>query len=129
MTRALLLSSSVFLAILGMAGTFLPAETLVALGIEPSRPFMVIFQIMGGLYMGFAILNWMSRNAPMGGIYGKPVAMANLVHFLVVALMLIKETFGGELGNGFLILSVLYAVFASGFATTLFRDPLSGRKE
>lgn len=127
MTRALLLLSSAFLAAMGIAGTFLPAETLALLEITPSRSFVVFFQIMGGLYLGFAMLNWMNRNAPMGGIYGKPVAMSNLVHFMVVALMLIKEVSRGDFGNGLIILSVLYAVFAIGFATTLFRDPLSGR--
>lgn len=127
MTRLLLLSSATFLGILGLTGTFAPAETLVLLGVDPLPAVVVLFQMGGGLYLGFALLNWMSRNAPMGGIYGKPVATANLIHFLVVALMLIKEVLNGDLGNGFLILCVLYTLFAAGFASTLFRDPLSGR--
>lgn len=129
MNRLLLSSSALFLGLLGLAGTFAPAETLVLLDVDPLPAVVVLFQMAGGLYLGFALLNWMNRNAPMGGIYGKPVASANLIHFLVVALMLVKEVWNGDLGNGFLILSVLYLLFAAGFATTLFRDPFSGRNK
>jgi hypothetical protein len=129
MNKVLLLSSSVFLAVLGISGTFAPAETLILMGIDPYPAVTVLFQIMGGLYLGFAVLNWMNRHAPMGGIYGKPVASANLIHFLVVALMLLKEVWSKEMGNGFLVLCVLYSLFAAGFASTLFRDPFSGRSE
>ncbi len=124
-TRILLVSSALFLALLGISGTFTPAEVLVLAGIDPIKTTVILFQIMGGLYLGFAVLNWMSRNAPIGGIYGKPLASANLIHFTVVALMLVKEVFQHDIGNGFLILSVFYAAFAVGFASTLFRDPLS----
>lgn len=126
MSKALLLSSSAFLAILGFMGTFIPAESLILADIDPLPETVIMFQMMGGLYFGFALLNWMSRESPMGGIYGKPLATSNLVHFMVVALMLLKEVFQGDPGNGFLIISVLYAVFAVGFASTLFRDPFSG---
>lgn len=128
MARFLLLSSSVFLGLLGLAGTFFPAEVLMLADIEPARSTVVMFQVMGGLYLGFAILNWMSRHAPMGGIYGKPVAMSNLVHFLVVGLMLLKEVFSGGLGTAFMIVGVLYALFALGFSSTMFFDPLSSRR-
>lgn len=129
MNKVLFVSSALFLAVLGIGGTFAPAETLTLAGIDPIPAVMVLFQITGGLYLGFAILNWMSRNAPMGGIYGKPVASANLIHFMVVALMLIKEVWSGDMGNGFLVLCVLYSLFAAGFASTLFRDPFSGRSK
>lgn len=128
MSKLLLLSSAVVLGLLGAVGTFLPVETLVLADVDPSRAMVVLFQVLGGAYLGFAMLNWMNRNAPMGGIYGKPVAMANLIHFMVVGLMLVKEVSKGGLGDGFIILSILYAVLALGFASTLFFDPLS-RKE
>lgn len=128
MSRILLLSSAVFLGLLGFVGTFIPAEVLAWSDIEPAKSTTVILQIMGGLYLGFAVLNWMSRHGPMGGIYGKPVAMANLVHFMIVGLMLVKEVIQGGLGNAFIVLSILYAVFALGFASTMFFDPLSGRR-
>jgi hypothetical protein len=70
----------------------------------------------------------MSRNAPIGGIYSKPLASANLIHFILVALMLVKAVIQHDLWNGFLVLGVLYSAFAVGFASTLFRDPLSGQK-
>lgn len=128
LTGILLRASALVMAILGAIGTFMPVEFLVLSEIDPLKPTVILFQIMGGMYLGFAVLNWMSRNAPIGGIYGKPLASANLIHFMVVGLMLGKEVFQNDLGNGLLVLSVLYAIFAIGFASTLFRDPLSGQK-
>ncbi len=126
MSKLLLSASALFLALMGLVGTFIPAEVLVLAEIDPFKETVVMFQIMGGLYLGFAVLNWMSRNAPIGGIYGKPLATANLLHFVVVGLMLLKEVFQGHLGGLFIVLAILYTVFAVGFASTLFRDPLSG---
>lgn len=127
-SKVLLSTSALFLGILGIAGTFIPAELLHLVEKEPVPEFVIVIQIMGGLYLGFALLNWMNRTAPMGGIYGKPVAMANLLHFLVVGLMLIKEAIQGDLGNAFIFLSVLYSAFALGFASTLFFDPFSRKQ-
>lgn len=127
-TRLLLLFSALFLALLGVIGTFASSEALTFVGIDPTKTAVILLQITGGLFLGFAVLNWMSRNAPLGGIYSKPLASANLIHFTVVALMLLKEVFQHDLGNEFLGLSVLYTAFAAGFASTLFRDPLSGQK-
>jgi hypothetical protein len=114
---------------MGLAGTFLPINTLVVADIVPSKSTIILCQMMGGLYLGFAILNWMNRKAPMGGIYGKPVATANLLHFMVVGLMLLKEVFRSELGHAFIVLSILYALFALGFGSTLFIDPFSRRQD
>jgi len=77
---------------------------------------------MGGLYLGFAMLNWMNRNAPVGGIYGRPLLTANLIHFLIVSLMLIKHVIDGA-GNGLILLCVLYTSFAVGFGLLQFMDP------
>ena len=122
-TRFLLLSSAVFLAILGFLGSFLSAETIVVLGTEPHSMTIMMGQLAGALYLGFAIMNFYNRRAPMGGIYGRPLGLANLIHFLLGALMLIKLVIGDFRDPPILILTIGYSVFAVGFGMILFTDP------
>lgn len=121
-SKILLVSSTLFLGVLGIGGTFAPTESLAAAGFDASKEVSFMFQMMGGLYLGFAMLNWMNRDAPVGGIYGRPLLTANLIHFLVVSLMLIKHVLDSA-GNGLILLCVLYTAFAAGFGLLQFRDP------
>ena len=43
-------------------------------------------QIIGSLYFALAILNWMSKGSFIGGIYNRPIAIANLTHFVIAGL-------------------------------------------
>lgn len=72
---------------LGVALIFLPEE--VAAGVFPGAP-PVLVSLVGAALFGFGQLNWMTRQSPMGGIYGRPVVMANLVHFVVGGLALAR---------------------------------------
>lgn len=54
---------------------------------------MLILQILGGLYFAFAMLNWTAKANLIGGIYSRPVAIANFTHFLIVGLALSKGVF------------------------------------
>ena len=83
-TKWLLSSSAVMMGLLGLAGTFIPEEISKILGIDPSPITLILLQIIGGLYLGFAMLNWFTRSALIGGIYNKPVVLGNLIHCIVV---------------------------------------------
>ena len=48
-------------------------------------------QACGVLYLGFAILNWMAKDDLIGGIYSRPVAMGNFLHFFTIAMALVKS--------------------------------------
>jgi len=36
------------------------------------------------------MLNWMTKESLIGGIYNRPIAVANLTHFFIVGLAMIK---------------------------------------
>ena len=78
------------MAVLGLVGSFLPAQTLASMGVSPSTASLVLVQVTGALYLGFAILNWSARSVLIGGIYARPVGLGNLLHFAVVAAMLLR---------------------------------------
>ncbi len=122
-TKPLLVSSAVFMGLVGLAGTFAAEEALASLGTSPDQTAVMLGQILGAIYLGFAMLNWMSRNAPMGGIYSRPLTTANFLHFMMVALASWKFDPIGESGNVNLVLSVIYTIFALAFGMVLFTSP------
>lgn len=121
-TRHLMILSAGFMAIPGIVATFLPHETLNYFG-SPVDPISVLlFRITGALYLGFAILNWMARGNLIGGIYSRPLALGNFLHFFMVAMMLLKTVLA-QVTYPILIAALAYATFAVWFGLVLFRHP------
>ena len=117
--------SAAMLGLAGIALTFLPAELLISLDISPSKPQEFLLQIIGALYFAFAMLNWMTKSSLIGGIYNRPVAVANFTHFVIVALALVKGVISNpDLPAGILAATVVYSIFAILFGIILFRHPL-----
>ncbi|MEO8196799.1 MAG: hypothetical protein ABI689_08765 [Thermoanaerobaculia bacterium] len=107
---------------LGLAATFLPQE-IVAWAGGGGRPAVLLVQIVGGLYLGFAMLNWSVRDMAIGGIYNRPIAMGNLLHFTSVGLALVRGIVAGERQAELVALTCLYGLFAVWFGVVLFRSP------
>src|SRR5688500_15013863 len=119
-------ASAVHLGLAGAGATFLAEELLVHVR-QPAAPVLMLFvQAVGALNLAFAMLNWMSRGAALGGIYGRPIIVANLVHFLMIALVLIRWAVAGA-APGIMVLAGIYALFAAWFGVVLFADPVSGQ--
>ncbi|MGH7483865.1 MAG: hypothetical protein ACRELV_17080 [Longimicrobiales bacterium] len=123
-TRWLMAGSAILLAVPGLICTFLPIEMLRWIGAPPSAALVLPLQALGALYLGFAMLNWMGRGGLMGGIYGRPVAMGNLAHFLIVAIALCKALASGPAPALYWPLAIVYAFFATAFGLILFRHPV-----
>ena len=113
---------------MGFAGimlSFIPQEILSYLGLESSKPLLFLLQILGALYFGFAMLNWMTKSSLIGGIYNRPVAIGNFSHFLIAGLALVKGVFVNPgLPLAIHIAAVAYLVFAVSFGIILFRHPV-----
>jgi hypothetical protein len=125
-TKLLMIVSAIALFAMGIILIFIPAETLIYFDLTATKPLLIFTQILGALYFGFGMLNWMSKASIIGGIYNKPVVAANLAHFMIAALTLIK----GILSNPglpvlIMVITFIYAVFAISFAILFFRHPAS----
>lgn len=123
--RWLMISSSVAMAALGLAATFAPAEFLTAAGSTADGYPVLLVQLVGALYLGFAMLNWMARGQLIGGIYGRPVALGNFAHFAIVAITLWREVFALQITVAVAAGALVYLVFAVWFGWVLFRTPRS----
>lgn len=122
-SRALMSASALALALLGLPCIFAPELVLQRLAGSSSAGAELIVQVTGALYLGFAGLNWMGKANLIGGIYGRPVAIGNLLHFLVAAIALFKTA--QVTGVRFLWpIALGYASFALGFALIVFGNPL-----
>ncbi len=123
-SRALMIASAAFLAVLGFATSFMPQEVLELHGTVLDTPTLLLVQMTGALYLGFAILNWTARGVLIGGIYARPVALGNFLHFAMVAALLIKAA----IVHGVIPLAIsatVFSVFAIWFGLVLFRPPSS----
>jgi hypothetical protein len=124
MTRLLMAASAVCMAVAGLAGSFLPHELLRALGAPADGVLPVVVQLTAALYLGFAMLNWTAKESVIGGIYNRPVAIGNLLHFVSGALALLKYATSGRPPLPVLAVAVVYAVFAIAFGMVLFTSPV-----
>ncbi len=122
-SRALMIASAAFLAVLGFATSFLPEKVLGLHGTVPDTPTLLLVQMTGALYLGFAILNWTARGVLIGGIYARPVALGNFLHFAMVSVMLIRAA----IVHGVMQLAIsatVFSVFAIWFGVVLIRPPI-----
>jgi len=122
-TRYLMILSAALMAIIGIAFSFLPQEVLGLHGTVPDTATVMLVQMAGAAYLGFAMLNWTARGILIGGVYAKPVAIGNALHFMMVAIMLVKAafTFGAV---PLMISAAVFSTFAIWFGYVLFRPPV-----
>ena len=124
-TKIVMTTCSIVMGLTGISLSFVPLEIMGCLGLESSKSLLYLLQILGALYFGFAMLNWMTKSSLIGAIYNRPIAIANFSHFLIAGLALTK----GVLTNPGLPLVIqiaagVYIVFAVSFGIILFRHPV-----
>lgn len=125
MTRLILAASAVVLGLAGVAASFAPQEILAAFGLTADGILPVFVQLLGAMLLGFAMMNWMAKDSLIGGIYNRPLAIGNLVHFVVGALAVGKFVLRGDAAPATMIVAAVYTLFAIAFATVLFRSPVA----
>ena len=123
-SKILMTISALFLGIIGIFLSFLPKEIINYLNINSNVITILLFQLLGALYLGFGILNWMLKGSRIGGIYNRPVLMGNLMHFLVGAIALIKIVTSIQAHSEIIIfLMIVYSTLSISFAIVFKSNP------
>lgn len=124
-TRIIMTISALILGISGLTLSFLPDLFLNNLGVDSSPITLLLGQIIGGLYFAFAMLNWMSKESLIGGIYNRPITLANLSHFLIVGLAILKVLLKNpDLPILIWAIGIIYLVFGILFTRIFFQHPV-----
>lgn len=128
-TKLLMTISSIFMGLIGITLSFAPSEVLITLG-QVSNDISILFiQLIGALYFGFAVVNWMAKGTLIGGIYSRPLIMGNFAHFLTAGLALTKASLSWKITSMYLYsATIFYVLFAIAFGYLLFANPLNNKK-
>ncbi len=119
-----MISSALLMAFCGVLLQFVPHELLDYFGSPATGITPLFVQITGALYLGFAMMNWMAKTVLIGGIYARPLAIGNFVHYLVGALALLKYAFAAPNLPVVWVLAIIYSIMAVLFGIVFFTHPL-----
>ena len=119
-TGVVMSGSAIVLGAMGVVALVLPVVVGGFLGLP--RGGEVVVQMMAAGLLAMATLNWIGRGAIYGGIFGRPIVVANLMFGTVSSLSLVSALVRGELEASGWILAMVMGAHALAFAY-LMRSP------
>jgi len=124
-TKIVMTVTSIVLGASGATLIFASDVVLSSLSIEISQASLLLGQVVGALYFGFAMLNWMTKEGLIGGIYNRPIAVANFTHFMIAGLAIVKAIVSNpELPKAIWGAGFVYVALGILFMIILFRHPV-----
>ncbi|MGW0181684.1 hypothetical protein [Nocardia sp. NPDC003345] len=122
MLRTLLALAAAYLAAVGLALLLVPAQFGVGAVPENATPELIaLLRLLGGPFLGIAVLNWMTRGAAPAAV-ANTVVVANLVGFGIVALNDIWGVLSGEARDLAAVFLVVHLTFTAAFAVAWARS-------
>ena len=129
MVKPTLIASSLYLAAIGLALMIVPLKFGVgAVPADASPELIALLRLLGGPFLGIAVLNWLCRNAEPSTTRDA-VLLANLVGFATVAANDVWGVASGEARDVAAIFLVIHLLFAAAFVVVArrgWRKPESG---
>ncbi|MFI5718840.1 hypothetical protein [Nocardia sp. NPDC051750] len=121
MLKPLLTIAALYLAAIGLALLLAPAQFGTgAVPDDASSELIALLRLLGGPFLGIAVLNWMSRAAEPATIRNT-VILADLVGFGVVALNDVWGVLSGEARDLAALFLVVHLGFTGAFALAWWR--------
>lgn len=118
----LLVASSIIYAGVGLSLAFAGDEILRRVDGSVSATGLWMASMLGGALLAFAVLNWFNRTTMMGGIYGRPLLVANLMLLTNITFSALRvwRANGEALPGG---TCAVFGVLLILFGRRLFRNP------
>ena len=127
-TKLLMIASSIFMGLICIALIFMQSELLKGFGLMQSNTLNLILQLLGALYFGFAMSNWMAKTILIGGIYSRSLSIGNFSHFLIAGIALVKTSFSSNTSSIYIYgLTIINVLFASLFGYIIFTNPVKNQ--
>jgi len=112
-------------AVVGLLLLFMPRETMAVLLGAAAAGTERTGQLAAAAILGIAGFNWLNRYARVGGIYGRPLVLGNLLHKMTLALLLVGDAARGSIPLTGVALTIVYGLLAMAFAYTMIsRSPV-----
>ncbi len=121
MRKATLILSALYLGANGHGLMAVPLQ--FGIGAVPpyaSPQLLALLRLLGGPFLGIAVLNWLVRNAAPS-VTLRAVLIANLIGFGAVALNDVHGVFSGEAREIAKLFLVVHLGFAAAFGALVFR--------
>ena len=126
MIRLVLVSSALYLAAVGLGLMLVPLQFGVGAVPEDASPELIaLLRLLGGPFIGIAVLNWLSRNAEPSLLL-KVVLIANFVGFAAVAINDVWGVASGQARDIAKAFLVVHLLVATAFAVTIRRLGVPG---
>jgi hypothetical protein len=119
-TKIIMRVSSLILGLAGLTLLFGSREMVAALGSPGAPALSVLAQLMGTVYIALALMNWTAKDSVIGGIYGRPISLANFAHFFVGTLVLARAQLAEGMQLAAVGVLIGYTVFAILFGWLVF---------
>ena len=120
-SKILMTISAIVLAVPGLGALFAPQEFLTYLGAPTSGYLPALVQLFAAALLGLAMINWAVKGSKVGGIYNRPIAVGNLMHFTVGAFTLVHVSMRGHVPVVVIAITVIYALLGIAFGAVVFR--------
>ena len=119
MLKATFLLSALYLAAIGLALMLFPLQFGIgAVPADASPALIALLRLLGGPFLGIAMLNWLSRDAaPSAGL--RAVLVANIVGFGAVAANDVWGVASGEAREIAKVFLVVHSLFTLAFIAAL----------
>jgi len=115
MLKLTLTLSALYLALVGLGLVFFPLQ--FGIGAVPANPppaLVALLRLLGGPFLGIAVLNWLSRSAEPSTL--RAVLLANLVGFGAVAANDVWGVATGEAREIAKLFLIIHLLFTCAFA-------------
>ena len=106
-----------------VAALFAPQEIGIFLSKQDQVASPLVVQLMGAGLFALGFLDWLSRFSSIGGIYGRPVVVANFAFFFTATATLVRHALTSKSAGFAWLLVILAGSFAVWFARFLFFPP------
>lgn len=126
--KYILTISALIYLLFGLGISFFPEETGRIFGTASQYGVdLLLMKVIGSLFFGFGVINFMSRNTTVGGIYGRPITLGNAMVSMIIASQFLKfNVYQDGVGAHFWIVAIIFTMLSLSFIYLFFRTPKSG---
>jgi hypothetical protein len=121
-SKYLLIASAASLALGGLILLFAP-EILANLLASTSALGFLVSQVLSAAWLGLAALDWFDRGSMIGGIYGRPIVLANFANYFIAATSILRTGVRYGLPTELWVVGGIAALFALVFGLRIYGSP------